>query len=79
MRIKLVVSLFIFLLLFSAAWFLEQKNHLEYDVKFIETHRNQLTLMPLSTRNTEVTDNRKKLSIPFKPREYVRITGPEKR
>lgn len=75
MKRKITVSLFIFSLLFSTAWFLQQQqqNHSEIN-KNIHAVPIKHGITPLnSSLNTEEINTQWKLSKPFKPREYVRI------
>jgi hypothetical protein len=83
LKIKIVVSFFIFSLLVSAAWFLDQKqNGLEFNKT--SSHLNRLNIIPINNDmtplNTNVsTENSNvhwKLYMPFRPREYVRIIAP---
>ncbi|WP_251550347.1 hypothetical protein [Neobacillus muris] len=74
MKIKIAVSLFIFIFLFSAALILQIKTQREYFDNQLESHKNQLNLVPLNTQNTPASINPKKFYEPFKPREYIRIT-----
>ncbi|MDQ1002015.1 hypothetical protein QFZ28_002415 [Neobacillus niacini] len=84
MKIKIVVSLSIFILLLSAAFFhQQQQNHREFNVykmdSYIKNHNpvpmnNEIT--PLNTNvNTEISNDNWKSFESFKPREYVRIIG----
>jgi len=82
MKIKIVVSLSIFSLLLSAAWFLhQQKNPREFTI--MNSNINNLDVVPLNNGltpmntnlNTENSDIHWKLYMPFRPREYVRIIG----
>ncbi|WP_262305667.1 hypothetical protein [Neobacillus niacini] len=80
-KVKIIVSLSIFLLLFSAAWLWQQNNNPEYSDYKVESPPNNLNRVPLSiqnnTLNTYVNSQgltaKPKLHKPFKPREYVRI------
>ena len=83
LKIKIAVSFSIFLILLSAAWFLQQKyeNHREFTVNQMESHINNLNVVPMNNEitplntnvNTEESTIQWKLFEPFKPREYVRI------
>lgn len=86
LKIKIVVSFSIFLLLLSAAWFLQpqQQNHREFNVHKMESHINNLNVAPMNneitTLNTNLNTGKSNvqwnLFEPFKPREYVRIIEP---
>jgi hypothetical protein len=78
LKIKILVSLSIFLLLLSAAWFLQQQNHREFKVARTQSQINNLNVVPINNMNTNVKTEPspiqwKLLFEPFKPREYVRI------
>ena len=73
MKVKTFVCLSIFLLLFSAAFLLEQKNDREFYVHQIESNTDYMKVIPI---NVQVTDVQKKLYEPFKSREYVRVVEP---
>ncbi|PAE39786.1 hypothetical protein [Bacillus sp. 7884-1] len=83
MKIKMVVSLSIFSLLFVSAWFLQLQlqNHRKSDVINMESHINNLNVVPMNNENTpmnanlntEMSNVQWNLFEPFKPREYVRI------
>jgi hypothetical protein len=83
MKIKIVVSLSIFSLLFSSAWLLQAQlqNHRKSDVNNMESHINNMNVVPMNNENTpmntnfntEISNVQWKLFEPFKPREYVRI------
>jgi hypothetical protein len=83
MKIKIVVSLSIFSLLFSAAFLLhfQLQNYREIKVNNMESHINNLNAVPINNENTQLNTNVNsgisnvhwKLFEPFKPREYVRI------
>jgi hypothetical protein len=83
MKIKIVVSLFIFSLLFSTAWLLQEQtqNHWENKVFNMEPQINNLNVVPINNENTPLNTNintdisnvQWKFNAPFKPREYVRI------
>jgi methyltransferase-like protein len=85
MKIKIVVSLSIFSLLFSAALLLhlQLQNNREINVNNMESHINNLNAVPINNENTqlntisnsEISNVQWKLFEPFKPREYVRIIG----
>jgi hypothetical protein len=83
MKIKMVVSLSIFSLLFVSAWLLQLQlqNHWKSDVNNMESHINNMNVVPMNNDNTpmntnlntEISNVEWKLFEPFKPREYVRI------
>jgi hypothetical protein len=82
MKIKIVVSLSIFSLLFASAWLLQVQlqNHRKSDVTNMESHNNMNVVpmnneyTPMNTNfNSELSNVQRKLFEPFKPREYVRI------
>jgi hypothetical protein len=83
MKIKIVVSLSIFSLLFASAWLLQLQlqNHWKSDVNKMESHINNMNVVPMNNDNTpmntnlntEISNVEWKLFEPFKPREYVRI------
>jgi hypothetical protein len=76
MKIKIVVSLSIFSLLFVSAWLLQLQlqNHRKSDVTNMESHINNLNVVPMNTNlNTEMSIVQWNLFESFKPREYVRI------
>lgn len=83
MKIKIVVSLSIFSLLFSSAWLLQVQlqSHREFNVNIMESQINNLNVVPMNNENTpmntnlntEISNVQWKLLEPFKPREYVRI------
>jgi hypothetical protein len=85
MKIKIVVSLSIFSLLFASAWLLQLQlqNHWKSDVNNMESHINNMNVVPMNNDNTpmntnlntEISNVQWKLFEPFKPREYVRIIG----
>ncbi len=70
MNMKILVSISIFILLFSAAWLLQQKNHEEFYVHKIELKTDPIMVAPLNVQASHVQEKR---NTPFKPREYVRI------
>lgn len=83
MKMKIVVSLSIFSLLFASAWLLQLQlqNHQKSDVSNMESQINNMNIVPMKSENTpmntnlntEVSNVQWKLFEPFKPREYVRI------
>lgn len=81
MKIKILVCLSIFLLLFSTAWLLQEKNGREFNDNQTEFQTNNLEGVQLNTQNslynnqlnTQVINTKSKLYKSFKPREYVRI------
>jgi hypothetical protein len=82
MKIKIVVSFSIFLLLLSAAWFLQQQqNRQEFNVKTMDSGINNLNVVPMNNEMTPLKTNvstensnvQWKLYMPFRAREYVRI------
>jgi hypothetical protein len=83
MKIKILVSLSIFSLLFSSAWLLQAQlqKHREFNVNKMESQINNLNVVPMNNvntpintnLNTEISNVQWKLFEPFKPREYVRI------
>ncbi|MBB6446258.1 hypothetical protein [Bacillus benzoevorans] len=81
MKRKIIVSLFIFLLLFSSAWFLQHQQQNHRTVDKIESSINNLNVVPInyentpfnSSLNTEEINVQWNLSEPFRPREYVRF------
>jgi hypothetical protein len=83
MKIKIVVSLSIFSLLFASAWLLQAQlqTHREFNVNNMEPQINNLNVVPMNNENTPLNTNLNngmsnvqwKIFEPFKPREYVRI------
>jgi hypothetical protein len=82
MKIKIVVSFSIFLLLLSAAWFLQQQqNRQEFNVKTMDSGINNLNVVPMNNEMTPLKTNvstensnvQWRLYMPFRAREYVRI------
>jgi hypothetical protein len=83
MKIKIAVSLSIFSLLFVSAWLLQLQlqNHRKSEVTNMESHINNMNVVPMNNGNTpmntnlntEISNVQWKLLKPFKPREYVRI------
>ncbi|MEH7012396.1 hypothetical protein V7087_16550 [Neobacillus niacini] len=85
MKIKIVAGLSIFILLFSSAWslHLQQQNHRKSNDYKMESQINNLNVVPINNENTQFNTNfnvekstdQWNFSMPFKPREYVRIIG----
>jgi hypothetical protein len=82
LKIKIVVSLSIFLILLSAAFSHQQQQyHQEYNVNQIDSDINNQHVVPIDYEftplhtniNTKESNQQWKLFEPFKPREYVRI------
>lgn len=82
MKIKIVVSLSIFLILLSATFFYQQQqNHQEYNVNKMDSHLKNQHVVPMNNEitplhtnvNSKESNQQWKLFEPFKPREYVRI------
>jgi hypothetical protein len=86
MKIKVVVSLSIFSLLFVSAWLLQLQlqNHRKSDVTNMESQINNMNVVPMNNENTpmntnlntEISNFQWTFIEPFKPREYVRIIKP---
>lgn len=64
MKIKIVVSLLIFSLLFSFAWLWEQENNREFYM-----YDESVEIIPLTVQY----NGQNKRQRAFRPREYVRI------
>jgi hypothetical protein len=84
MKIKITVSLSIFSLLLTAAWFLHQQQT-QLEVNKMDSSLNNLNTVPMNNEiiplnakvSTENNDIQWNLYMPFRPREYVRIIGYE--
>lgn len=81
MKIKIAVCLALFLFLFSGAWVLQQKNQREFFYDKTEYQIHNMNVEPLNTTQLDSqlkmqgANVQKKLYLPFKSREYVRISG----
>jgi hypothetical protein len=82
LKIKIVVSLSIFLILLSAAFSHQQQQyHQEYNVNQMDSDIKNQHVVPMNNEintlrtnvNTKESNQQWKLFEPFKPREYVRI------
>lgn len=82
MKIKIAVSFTIFIILLSAAWYLQiqQEKDRKFTVTHMESHITNLNVKPMNNEITPLNTNLNmepivplKLFKPFKPREYVRI------
>ena len=77
LKIKIAVSCSIFLLLLTAAWYLQEHNHREFN-PINSNSPNMVTINnEITTLNTNLSTKKASLQWeffePFKPREYVRI------
>ncbi|WHX98862.1 hypothetical protein [Neobacillus sp. DY30] len=82
MKLKIVVSLSIFTLLLSGAWFLN-KHQNYHQFNEVDSYINNQNIVPMNNEftplNTNVSNENTniqwKVYMPFRPREYVRIIG----
>ncbi|MEH7113686.1 hypothetical protein V7124_15035 [Neobacillus niacini] len=83
MKIKIAVNFTIFIILLSAAWYLQkqQENDRKFTVNQMESRIINLNVVPMNNEISPLNTNlnmeepivQLKLFEPFKPREYVRI------
>ncbi|WP_077214446.1 hypothetical protein [Bacillus dakarensis] len=73
MKLKVIASLSIFILLFSLAWVINNKDNREfYDPMAVAEEEEIVEIVPI---NYQVGNTGKKRYEIFKSREYVRIEG----